>query len=185
MKAYEGVDVLCEWLYSPCGSWPLFQSPDLFTIGRTPWTSDQLLARPLTKHRTAQTQNKHIYTHQTSIPWVGFEPTITASEQAKTVHGRINPRFLDLDTSWRWVVSFTPRPLYRRYPLDRRLSGPQNAVEKRKSLALLRLELRPLFLPVGSQSLYREHVKYLFTTDETKVRIFINYGAYGKTSFCK
>jgi hypothetical protein len=33
-----------------------FQFPDIFTIGRTPWTSD------LPKHRTAQTQNKHIYT---------------------------------------------------------------------------------------------------------------------------
>jgi hypothetical protein len=39
-----------------------FQSPDLFTIGRTPWMSDQLAARPLPKHRTAQTQNKYIYT---------------------------------------------------------------------------------------------------------------------------
>jgi hypothetical protein len=36
-----------------------FQSPDLFTIGRTPWTVDQLVARPLPKHRTAQT---HIHT---------------------------------------------------------------------------------------------------------------------------
>jgi hypothetical protein len=30
---------------------------------------------------------------------------------------------------WRWVVSFTPRPLYPQeknyYPLDRRLGGPQ------------------------------------------------------------
>jgi hypothetical protein len=39
--------------------------------------------------------------------------------------------FLDLFTSWRWVVSFTPRPLYPRgkslqYPLDRKLSGPQS-----------------------------------------------------------
>jgi hypothetical protein len=38
-----------------------FQFPDLFTIGRTPWTSDQLVSRPLSKHRTAQIQNKHIY----------------------------------------------------------------------------------------------------------------------------
>jgi hypothetical protein len=42
---------------------------------------------------------------------------------------------LDLGNSWRWVVSFTPRPLYSRgnrqsYPLDRRLS--LDAVEKRK-----------------------------------------------------
>jgi hypothetical protein len=35
---------------------------DHFTGGRTPWTSDQLVARPLPKHRTIQTQNKHIHT---------------------------------------------------------------------------------------------------------------------------
>jgi hypothetical protein len=43
----------------------------------------------------------------------------------------IDPRNLDLGTSWRWVVSFTPRSLYPReksprYPLERRLSGAQN-----------------------------------------------------------
>jgi hypothetical protein len=38
-----------------------FQFPDLFTSGRTPWAGDQLVARPLPKHRTAQTQNKHTY----------------------------------------------------------------------------------------------------------------------------
>jgi hypothetical protein len=39
-----------------------FQSPDLLTIGRTPWTSDVLVVRTLPKHRTTQTHNKHIYT---------------------------------------------------------------------------------------------------------------------------
>jgi hypothetical protein len=63
-----------------------FQFYGHFTDGRTPWTSDQLVARPLPKHRTTQTQNKHIHTHQTSIPCVGFELTIPASERAKTVH---------------------------------------------------------------------------------------------------
>jgi hypothetical protein len=42
--------------------------------------------------------------------------------------GCIGPNFLDLGTSWRWVVHFTPRPLYPRYPLDRRLGGPQELV---------------------------------------------------------
>jgi hypothetical protein len=50
--------------------------------------------------------------------------------------------FLDLGTSWMWVVSFTPRPLYTRgksprYPLDRRLAGPQRRsgqLEKEKIL---------------------------------------------------
>jgi hypothetical protein len=27
---------------------------------------------------------------------------------------------------WRWVVSFTPLPLYPRYPFSRRLGGPQS-----------------------------------------------------------
>jgi hypothetical protein len=39
---------------------------------------------------------------------------------------RTDPRLLDLCTSLRWVVSFMPRPLYPRYPLDRRLGGPQS-----------------------------------------------------------
>jgi hypothetical protein len=55
----------------------------LYTIGRTPWTGHQSVARPLPTHRTTQTQNKHT---QTSMPWVGFEPTIPAFERAKTVH---------------------------------------------------------------------------------------------------
>jgi hypothetical protein len=46
-------------------------------------------------------------------------------------HICIGPYFLDLGTSWRWVVSFTLRLLYPRgksprYPLDRRLGGPQS-----------------------------------------------------------
>jgi hypothetical protein len=45
--------------------------------------------------------------------------------------GCIAPRILDLGTIRRWVVSFTPRPLYPqgkspRYSLDRRLGGPQS-----------------------------------------------------------
>jgi hypothetical protein len=41
------------------------------------------------------------------------------------------PTFSWLGTSWKWVISFTPRPLYTqgrspRYPLDRRLGGPQS-----------------------------------------------------------
>jgi hypothetical protein len=43
----------------------------------------------------------------------------------------IAPRILDLVTRWRWVVTFTTRPLYSqgkspRYPLVRRLGGPQS-----------------------------------------------------------
>jgi hypothetical protein len=58
---------------------------DHFTYGRTPWMGDQLIARPLPKQRTTQTQ-KNAHIHQTSMPWVGFEPMIPASERAKAVH---------------------------------------------------------------------------------------------------
>jgi hypothetical protein len=50
--------------------------------------------------------------------------------------GCIGPRFLDLGTSWRWVVSFTLRSLYHRgksprYPLDRMLGGSQSRSGRR------------------------------------------------------
>jgi hypothetical protein len=50
--------------------------------------------------------------------------------------GCIDPHCLDLGTSWRWVVTFMNRPLYHcgknpRYPLDRRLDGPQSRSGRR------------------------------------------------------
>jgi hypothetical protein len=39
---------------------------------------------------------------------------------------RYSSTILVLGTRWRWVVSFTPLPLYLLYPLDRRLGEPQN-----------------------------------------------------------
>jgi hypothetical protein len=48
--------------------------------------------------------------------------------------GGIVPRILDLCTTWRWVVSFKPLPLYPQVqslwnPLVRRLGGPQSRSE--------------------------------------------------------
>jgi hypothetical protein len=60
------------------GPWPLFSFLILLTVGRTPWTVDQPVTRPLSTHRTTQTQNNGT---QTSMPWVGFE-----LERAKTIH---------------------------------------------------------------------------------------------------
>jgi hypothetical protein len=40
----------------------LFSSVIIFHRGRNPWTSDKLVARPLRKQRTTQTQNKSIQT---------------------------------------------------------------------------------------------------------------------------
>jgi hypothetical protein len=77
--------------------------------------------------------------------------------------GCIDPNFLDLGTSWRWMVGFNPRPLYPRGKasvthwmggsVDPR-AGPDD-VEKRKFLTLPGLELRPLGRPACNQSLYR------------------------------
>jgi hypothetical protein len=49
------------------------------TVGRTPWMGDQ----PVIRHLPIQTQNNH---RQTSMPSMGFEPTVPMFEQAKTVH---------------------------------------------------------------------------------------------------
>jgi hypothetical protein len=46
--------------------WPLSQFLDLYTVGRTPWTGDQAVWRPLPTHRTTQTQNKHTDIHASS-----------------------------------------------------------------------------------------------------------------------
>jgi hypothetical protein len=70
-------------LQSFVGPWPLFQFLDLYRVSRTPWTGDQPVARPLPSHRRTQAQNKRT---QTSMPSVGFEPTIPAFKRAKTVH---------------------------------------------------------------------------------------------------
>jgi hypothetical protein len=62
-----------------------FQFHDYFTDGRTPWTCDQLVVRPLPKRRTTQTQNKHIH-----IPYIDalcgiqtHDPGFQASEDSQ------------------------------------------------------------------------------------------------------
>jgi hypothetical protein len=56
--------------------------------------------------------------------------------------GGMTPRILDLGTGWRWVVSFTPRPLYPQgkspwYPLVWRAGVPQ-------SRGILKMPARPM-----------------------------------------
>jgi hypothetical protein len=60
-----------------------FQFLNIYRVGRTPLTEDQLVARPLPTHRATQTQNKSTHT---CMPRVGFEPTIPVFERVKTVH---------------------------------------------------------------------------------------------------
>jgi hypothetical protein len=72
----------CWALDSSSVSW------SFYTVGRTPWTSDQPVARPLLTHRATQTQNKRTHT-QTSMPRVGFEreKTVHALDRSATVIG--------------------------------------------------------------------------------------------------
>jgi hypothetical protein len=69
------------------GPWSIFTLVILYTVGRTSWTGDQAVARPLSTHRTVQTQNKRT---QISMPWVGFEPTIPTLERMRTVHASVH-----------------------------------------------------------------------------------------------
>jgi hypothetical protein len=82
--------LLSLWLYSHLDLGRFFSFLILYTVVRTPWTGDQLVARPLHTHRTTQTQNERT---QTFMPRVGFEPmipvTIHAFDRAATVIGFI------------------------------------------------------------------------------------------------
>jgi hypothetical protein len=78
--------------------------------------------------------------------------------------GAIAPRILDPCTRWKWVVSFTPRPLFPQgkspwYPLDRRLGGPQSRSgrggEEKNSQPPLAIEPQNPDRPARSQALYR------------------------------
>jgi hypothetical protein len=72
-----GSTALCWALAAFSRSWSFTESVGL--LGRR----DQPVARPLPAPRTAQTQNKRT---QTTMPQVGFEPTIPVFERAKTVY---------------------------------------------------------------------------------------------------
>jgi hypothetical protein len=74
------------WRYSPNSG-----------VGLPPWNSpfhfsllhlgQAIVVRPLPVHKHRKTHARtHTNKHQTSMPWVGREPMIPASERAKTVH---------------------------------------------------------------------------------------------------
>jgi hypothetical protein len=60
-------------LYSPLDPGRFISFLILYTAGRTPWTRDQPVARPLLTQRTTQKKNERT---QTFMPRVRFEPTI-------------------------------------------------------------------------------------------------------------
>jgi hypothetical protein len=75
--------IIYLWFHSPLlvlGRFNLI----FYAVGKTPWTGDQAVARPLPARRKAQTQNKRT---QTSTPQVAFESKVPVFEWAKTIHG--------------------------------------------------------------------------------------------------
>jgi hypothetical protein len=64
------------------GLWPFIQFRNHFLDGRTPWASDQPVARPLPTHRTAQTQNKRIHTPNI------HDPSVRVSEDSSCLSPR-------------------------------------------------------------------------------------------------
>jgi cytochrome bd-type quinol oxidase subunit 1 len=69
-----GSTAVCWTLAAFSVSW------SFYTVGRTPWTGNEPVVRPLPPHRTTQIQNKCT---QTSMRQVGFAFTIPVLERAK------------------------------------------------------------------------------------------------------
>jgi hypothetical protein len=68
---------VCLSVWSPLlGLGRFFSFLILYAVGRTPWAGDQAVARPLSLHRTTQTQNKST---QTFMPRVGLALTSPTS----------------------------------------------------------------------------------------------------------
>jgi hypothetical protein len=78
-------------LQAHLGHWPPIRFRNhFFTDGRTQWTSDQLVARPLHKRRTTQSQNKRIHTsniHALSGTR-NHDPSVRASEDIACLRPR-------------------------------------------------------------------------------------------------
>jgi hypothetical protein len=69
--------------------WPLLQFRNLFyTDGRTPWTSDQPVARPLPTHRTTQTQNKRSHDIHALNGIRNHDPSVGEIENSSCVRPR-------------------------------------------------------------------------------------------------
>jgi hypothetical protein len=79
---------------------------DYFTDDSAPWTGDHLVARPLPKHRTTRTQNKHIRTSNIHA-LCGIrthDPSFRASEDSSCLRPlgyRDRPMFYNSAKLWR------------------------------------------------------------------------------------
>jgi hypothetical protein len=75
-----------HWLYSPLGPWRMiFQ---FMIILQTVGLLERVISSSQGLYLNTEQHKYRIntYTYQTSMPCMGFEPTIPASERAKTIH---------------------------------------------------------------------------------------------------
>jgi hypothetical protein len=87
----------------------------IFTDGRTLGTSDQLVVRPLPKHKTTQTQNKHIHTPNIHALIRTHDLSVQASEDSSCLrplsfYVRIRSSFHEAESfrSRHWDGQATP-----------------------------------------------------------------------------
>jgi hypothetical protein len=128
-------------------------SMDLWNVGFLPQHYMAPQPRRWRQHgplnRWSPTTTLHVATQKASTWEVKFSPCLAKHRAMKSYWGSggIPARILNLGTRWRWVVSFTPPPLYPRgkkpwSPLNRRLSGsqiPSGSHGKEKKMPSLRL----------------------------------------------
>jgi hypothetical protein len=72
------------------GPWPLTLFRNNFSDGRTPWATARLVARPLPKHTTTETQNTRIQTPNIhAIGRIGtHDPSVRVSEDCSCLRPR-------------------------------------------------------------------------------------------------
>lgn len=83
--------------------------------------------------------------------------------------GCIDPRCLDIGTSWRRVVNVTSQSLYLRYSVYRRLFGPRAGFDDMKKRELLDLSGLEHHLSVVQPEASR-HTDYATAASEIKIR---------------
>jgi hypothetical protein len=87
----------------PLWTLTVFQFLNLYTVGRTPCTGEQPVARSLPTHRKTETENKCT---QPFMPRVEFETTIPVFERAKTVHDLVGEATVRFSRKWMFRLCY-------------------------------------------------------------------------------
>jgi hypothetical protein len=158
--------------------------PQCYPLNRTshcniqPFLDEKITTRVTITNRTSGRRQTEIYVRGPVVPqiWPWQLPStaslyLTNYTRREGVWGSgcIDPRFLDLDTSWRWVVGLTTLPLHPRgksprYPLDMRLGGPQNRYGPRKEEKILDTTGTRTLTPSAVQPVASRYTDYVIPT---------------------